>query len=80
MTALSPSEVAKIAAEVEEARRNSIPATHADVEAFVEALRAEVKEDGEDVSSALLALLKEAEDMLSWDESELPSRESLTWE
>ena len=80
MTALSPSEVAKIAAEAEEARKNSIPATHADVEAFVEALRAEVKEDGEDVSSALLVLLEETIEMLSWDEADLPSRESLTWE
>ena len=78
MTALSPSEVAKIAASLKDEK--STKATHADVEAFVEALRAEVKEDGEDVSSALLALLEEAEDMLTWDEADLSSRESLTWE
>lgn len=80
MTSLSPKTVEKIAAEVEEARKNSTPATRADVEAYVRALRAEVKEDGEDVSSALLTLLEEAEDMLTWDEADLPSRESLTWE
>ena len=76
--ALSPFEAAKIAAEI--AEDDSPRATHADVEAYVEALRAEVAEDGEDVSSALVVLLEEAEDMLSWDESDLPSRESLTWE
>ena len=59
MTSLSPSEVAKIAAEVEEERKKLTPATHADVAAYVEALRAEVKEDGEeDVSAALLVLLE----------------------
>lgn len=78
--ALSPSQAAKIAAEAEEARKNSTPATHADVEAYVEALRAEVKEDGEDASAALLTLLKEAEDMLTWDEADLPPREHLIWE
>ena len=76
--ALSPSEAAKIAAEI--AEDDSPRATHADVEAYVEALRAEVAEDGEDVSSALVVLLEEAEDMLSWDEADLPPRESLIWE
>ena len=80
MTSLSPSDVAKIAAEVEEERKKLTPATRADVEAYVEALRAEVAEDGEDVSAALLVLFEEAEDMLTWDENDLPPREDLIWE
>lgn len=80
MTALSPKDAERLAAEAEEARKNLTPATHADVVAYVEALRAEVKEDSEDASAVLLTLLKEAEDMLTWDEADLPPREDLTWE
>ena len=78
MTALSPSEAAKIAAEI--AEDDSPRATHADVEAYVEALRVAIDEEDGDAPSALLVLYDEATDMLTWDESDLPPRESLTWE
>ena len=55
-------------------------ATHADVEVYVANLRKEVEADKEEIHPALLTLLKEAEDMLSWDENDLPPREDLIWE
>ena len=78
MAALSPSEAAKIAAEI--AEDDSPRATRADVEKFVEVLRVAIDEEDGDAPSALIALYDEAMDMLTWDEADLPPREDLTWE
>ena len=80
MTALSPKDAERLAAEAEEARKNLTPATHADVEAYVETLRVAIDEEDGDAPSALLVLYDEATEMLSWDEADLPPREDLTWE
>ena len=52
-----------------------------DVEKYIIAICREIGEDGlSNASAALLVLLEETIEMLSWDEADLPSRESLTWE
>ena len=78
MTSLSPKMVERLAAE---AKEEATPATHADVEKYIIAICREIGEDGlSNASAALLVLLEETIEMLSWDEADLPSRESLTWE
>ena len=79
MTALSPSEAEKIAAEAKaEAKLN--PSTHEDVKAYIAILKAEITKDPDDAPIPLKVALEEAEEMLTWDESDLPSKESLMWE
>ena len=74
--ALSPSEAAKIATEV--AADDSLRATRADVKKYRKALLLEINRGND--SAAMYTLFNEATEMLHWDEADLPSRESLTWE